>query len=286
MAQTVLDVARSAAGVLAERANIENARLEAELLLAHVLGLRRIDLYLQFDRPLEETELEAYRSAVRRRLRREPLQYIVGETGFRNLVLKVDRRALIPRPETEVLVGEVLEWAARSGAKRALDIGTGSGAIALSLAQESQLDQVTATDVSADALCLARENAERLGLTGRVDFRLGESWTALAPDERFDIIVSNPPYVAEADRASLAPEVRDWEPATALFAENHGLAVIEEIVTGAAPHLAPGGLLALEVGLEQASRVAGMAAECGHYKPARIVLDLTGRERVVLAERS
>ncbi|MGH7480611.1 MAG: N5-glutamine methyltransferase family protein, partial [Longimicrobiales bacterium] len=201
---TPIELARLAADRLAGT-GIENARLDAELLLAHTLGLRRLDLYLQFDRPLSEAEVARYRVAVRRRLRREPVQYIVGETAFRELSLRVDARALIPRPETELLVGEVLRWAG-GRALDALDIGTGSGAIALSLVREGGFAHVVATDVSADALALAAENAAAAGLADAVEFRRGALWDAVPNGERFDVIASNPPYVADAERAALAPE--------------------------------------------------------------------------------
>jgi release factor glutamine methyltransferase len=283
VAETPLSLAQKAAGVLAER-GIEQPRLDAELLLAHILGLRRLDLYLQHERPVTREELERFRAAVRRRLRREPIQYIIGSVGFRTLELQVDRRALIPRPETEVLVGAVLEWSASRGAAcAALDIGTGTGAIALSLAAEGSFDRVVATDASTAALELARANAVHTGLAGRVEFRHGATWAPLAPGERFDVIVSNPPYVAEPERAALAPEVVEWEPADALFAGSDGLAVIEPLVAGAAERLRPGGLLALEVGAAQTEQVAARIRAAAGFAEPRIVMDLAGRPRVVLA---
>lgn len=280
---TPIALTRLAAEHMAGR-GIENARLEAELMLAAVLGVRRLDLYLQYDRPLTSDEVAEFRAMVKRRLRREPLQYILGEAAFRELVLRVDRRVLIPRPETEVLVEVVLEWARGRGEVRdAVDIGTGSGAIALSLAHEGPFERVVATDVSADALALARENAMRLGLADRVEFRAGALFDALRPGERFDVVVSNPPYIAEAEREGLAPEVREWEPELALFAPGEGLSVIEALVEGAPAHLREGGLLALEVGLGQAERVAECMESTGAFDAPRIVRDLAGRERIVLA---
>lgn len=282
--EKVLELAGKAAGVLRDRAGIENARLEAEQMLAAVLGLDRLGLYLQFDRPVTNEELERYRAMVRRRLKREPLQYILGTVGFRHLVLHVDARVLIPRPETEVLVGEVLSWAADRPVSSALDIGTGSGAIALSLARESNVERVVATDASEGALEVARANAERLGLADRVELRLGRTWEPVRADEQFDIIVSNPPYVAETERETLQPEVRDWEPAEALFAANTGLDMLDAIVAGAPEHLRPGGLLAVEVGLGQAETVRERAQARG-LRNVRIAQDLTGRDRIVLAEQ-
>ncbi|HUE77518.1 MAG TPA: peptide chain release factor N(5)-glutamine methyltransferase [Longimicrobiales bacterium] len=278
-----LDLTRLAAEHLASR-GIEDARLDAELLLAHVLGVRRLDLYLQFERPLEAAEVAAYREAVRRRGRREPLQYITGEASFRELALVVDPRVLIPRPETEVLVGAVLEWAASRAAPVALDIGTGSGAIALSLLHEGPFKRVVATDVSEDALAVARANAERSGLADQLELRAGALWDPVGDAERFDVIVSNPPYVAETDRATLAPEIAEHEPAAALYGGADGLDILRRIVEGAGGRLRGGGLLAVEVGLGQAAAVAGWLERAPFGSPD-IVKDLTGRERVVLAAR-
>lgn len=279
-----LELTRLAAEHLAEK-GVADPRLEAELLLAHVLGVRRLDLYLQFERPLEATEVSDYREAIRRRSRREPLQYITGEAHFRELVLAVDPRVLIPRPETEVLVGQVLDWGAdRLSGATILDIGTGSGAIVLSALREGAFERGVATDASAAALEVARANAERSGLVDRVELREGRVWEPIGDGERFDVIVSNPPYVAVADRPALMPEVRDHEPAAALFAGEDGLAVIREILGGAVGHLRPGGLIALEVGADQGPAVVELARSHGLRSP-RLAEDLAGRERVMLAER-
>ncbi|HSJ25881.1 MAG TPA: peptide chain release factor N(5)-glutamine methyltransferase [Longimicrobiales bacterium] len=282
--ERVLELSRKAAGVFEER-GFENPRLEAELLLAGVLGMRRLDLYLQHDRPLSPDELDRYRGAVRRRLKHEPLQYVLGTAAFRHLELAVDRRVLIPRPETEVLVGLVLDWAvARPRPKRALDIGTGSGAIALSLAAEGGFDDIVATDISADALSVASVNAGRSGLDGQVEFRRGSLFDAVA-GERFTVVVSNPPYIADADRDTLAPEVRDHEPALALFGGATGLDLVRALIEAAPAHLETGGLLALELGLDQGAAVLALLESTGAFSGARIVADLTGRPRFALAER-
>lgn len=284
MTESVLPLTRKAAAVFGER-GFENARLEAELLLAATLGIPRLNLYLQFDRPLAQDELAAYREVVRRRLRGEPLQYIVGEVRFRELTLGVDRRVLIPRPETEVLAGVAIDWVrarAETGrpARTALDIGTGCGAIALSLAQETELAGILGTDISGEALKVARANASKTGHSDRVVFQEGALWDLVT--DRFDVIISNPPYIADGERAGLADTVRDWEPAVALFAGPTGLEMLEPLVGGARERLAAQGLLAVEVGLGQASRVAELATEAG-LLDARIVLDLSGRERIVTA---
>jgi release factor glutamine methyltransferase len=281
-----LALARKASAVFEER-GFESPRLEAELLLAAALGMKRLDLYLQHDRPVDTRELETFRQFVRRRLRHEPIQYITGEAHFRRLVLHVDRRVLIPRPETEVLVGAVIEWARlRSGDASELvaaDIGTGSGAIALSLAQEA-FGRVVATDASTAALEVARNNAERLGLAERVEFREGELFDALSGEERFDAVVSNPPYVAESERSALPAEVRDWEPAQALFAPESGLALLHRLVDGAPARLRPGGVLALEVGSGQAEEVAERMRRGHAFANVRIRADLAGHDRIVMGE--
>jgi release factor glutamine methyltransferase len=285
LGELALDLARKGAALLRER-GFAQGRLEAELLLAGVLGVERLQLYLQFDRPVTEAELERYRAFVRRRLKHEPVQYITGEAAFRQLRLRVDRRVLIPRPETEVLVGEVLRWAAgRPGPLRALDLGTGSGAIALSLAQEGEFSVVVGTDVSPEALAVARANAGAVPSGERMELRPGPLWEPVAPGERFDVVVSNPPYVARSEAAALPPEVSDWEPAGALFGGEDGLDVVRGIVAGAGERLVPGGLLALEIGAGQGPAVMAMIeAGGGAWGAPRIIRDLAGRDRVVLVE--
>ncbi|HUF76887.1 MAG TPA: peptide chain release factor N(5)-glutamine methyltransferase [Longimicrobiales bacterium] len=267
---------------------VERGRLDGEHILAHALGLKRLDLYLQYDRPLTPEELDSFRPLLKRRASREPLQYILGSQPFRELVLAVDRRVLIPRPETEVLVGEVLDWARKNGSASldALDIGTGSGAIALSLALEGPFGRVVATDVMPEALEVAIRNRAAAALEDRVEFRLGGDYTALRPDERFDVIVSNPPYVPELDRGALEPEVVAWEPGTALFAGPDGLEVVRRLVAGAPAALKDGGLFALEVGDGQAGAVEGLLQGAGGWEGVTVRADLTGRERIVLATRA
>jgi release factor glutamine methyltransferase len=279
--EQALLLTRKAEKVFAER-GIPNARLDAELLLAHVLEIDRLKLYLQHDRPVTPPEVERFREFVRRRMKREPVQYIVGEVTFRKLDLAVDRRALIPRPETELLVGEVLKYP-ESIAGSALDIGTGTGAIALSLAHEGGC-RVVATDVSAEALSLAGENAARTGLSERIELRQGATWDPIGADERFGVIVSNPPYVAEQERDTLQPEVAEYEPAAALFAPDAGLAVLWSIIERAHAHLSPGGVLALEIGNTQGAAVLTRIRESGNYGAVRVVRDYAGRDRIVIAE--
>ncbi len=266
---------------------VEAGRLDAEWLLSAALGVDRLQLYLQYDRPLSSEEREAFKPLLRRRASREPLQYIIGRTGFRQLELKTDPRVLIPRPETEVLVQEVLDWASsRAGSVgRVWDVGTGTGAVALSLAAEGACAGVVATDVSPEALSVAAENAERYDPSGLVEFREGSLFEPLEQGEAFDVIVSNPPYIADGEKGELQPEVRDWEPPEALFAGEDGLDVIRQLVTGAPECLFAGGLLALECGIGQAQNVAADIRATGAFAAVRIRNDLTGRPRFVMAER-
>ncbi|HYW09839.1 MAG TPA: peptide chain release factor N(5)-glutamine methyltransferase [Longimicrobium sp.] len=260
-----------------------NPRLNGELLLAGTLKLKRLDLYLQYDRPLRPDELAEFKARLRRRARREPLQYIEGEAHFRDLVLRVDGRVLIPRPETELLVQRVIDWAAGRPGLAAADVGTGSGAIALSLAAEGAFERVVATDVEAGALEAARANHAAAAPDAPVEFRLGDGLAPLAGD-RFDAVVSNPPYIATGERSSLDPEVSEWEPAAALFGGADGLAIIRPLVAGAAGVLRPGGLLALEIGAAQGPAVAELVRAAGRFGEPRVEKDLAGRDRFVLAE--
>ena len=269
---------------------VQSPRLDAEYLLAHVLGVGRLEMYLQHERPLTSRELDDFRPLLKRRANREPLQYVLGRQAFRTLDLEVGPGVLIPRPETEQLVEEVLAWcrAATAGDGRltGLDIGTGSGAIALSLLSEGPFQGFVGPDVSAAALAVAARNRDALGMGDRLDLRAGALFGPLASTERFDVVVSNPPYVSELDRRGLAPEIVDWEPAEALFGGSDGLAVIRSLVGGVGAHLRPGGLLALEVGLGQAKAVAALLEENRGFRDVKICRDLAGKERIVVAASS
>ena len=255
----------------------ETPRLDAERLLARATGLERIELYMSFDRPLTQSELAVARELVARRGRREPLQYVLGEWGFRRLTLTVDPRALIPRPETEILVERGLALIAGIERPRVLDVGTGSGAIALSIADEHPGAKVTGIDISADALALAVENRERTALS--VELERHDLFGGL-PAGPWDLIVSNPPYVDATDIPGLEPEVRDWEPHAALTGEG----AVEAVVRGAPEVLASGGALALEVGAGQADATAALFAELGLVAIA-VTPDLAGIDRVVEGRR-
>lgn len=276
---TVLEIIKKTTDFFGGK-GIESPRLNAELLIGHALGLKRMQLYLQFERPLAEVELEKIRPLVRRRSQHEPIQYIVGEMEFHGVKLKVDRRALIPRPETEQLVEQVIA-ACSTPPSSGLDLGTGSGAIALALARAFPAAVISATDLHADALALARENASAADLAGRTTF-IQSDWFAAVPDERFDLIVSNPPYLSAAETAQAPLEVRGFEPVSALSAADDGLADLKKIVAGAPRFLAPGGLLALETGIDHHARLLDLIGAAGLIA-AESRKDLAGRDRFVFA---
>jgi release factor glutamine methyltransferase len=261
---------------------VDSPRLTIELILAHVLGLSRFDLYLQFDRPLKDAELDELRSMIRRRAAREPLQYILGEAHFHGRRFAVDRAVLIPRPETELLVDEVLR---RVHALRCLDVGTGSGCIGVTIALERPDTEVVAIDVSEEALAVARGNAEALGARNitldRCDFMDDDAVRALGS---FDLIVSNPPYVAVAEMAELAPEVREHEPHAALTDRGDGLAFYRRFVEVAPTLLRPGGHLFLEIGFGQAERLDALFRSAGFS--VDILDDLERIPRILWARRA
>ena len=277
---TLLDIIKRTTDFF-EKRGVESARLNAELLIGHALGLKRMQLYLQFERPLSEADLEKIRPLVKRRGNREPMQHIIGETEFLNLTLKVDKRALIPRPETEYLIELITPRLAVAPA-RVLDLGTGSGAIALALAKIYPQAEVTAVDLSEEALTLARENAAACGLSKRIRFLCADWLSGLAPQEQFQLIVANPPYLSDAETRAAEPEVKDFEPVQALSAGPRGSAALELIIPAARSHLAPGGLLACETGITQHAQLQALAASAGYIRTESLP-DLTGRDRYLLA---
>lgn len=277
---TVLEIIKRTTDFF-EKREVESARLNAELLIGHALGLKRMQLYLQFERPLTEAELETIRPLVKRRGLREPLQYIVGTTEFCGLRLKVDRRALIPRPETELLV-ELVKQHVPTPPKRVLDLGTGSGAIALALASAYPEAAVTAVDLSEQALELARENATALGLAERLRVLASDWYSEIPAAETFDLIVSNPPYLSDEETNAALPEVKDHEPRNALSAGADSAAALNRIIRESRARLNAGGLLALETGIAQHGRLLAAVTDAG-FARAEPHRDLTGRDRFVLA---
>jgi release factor glutamine methyltransferase len=253
-------------------------RLEAELLLSHVLGCRRLDLYTDHDRPLDPAELVSFRQVVTRRRRGEPAAYIRGTREFWSLDIGVTPDVLVPRPETEVLVQACLE---RVDEGRVLDLGTGSGCIAVALASERPELTIHATDVSAPACAVARANVERHGLEDRVEIFEGDLFDAVPQGARYTAIVSNPPYVADGELEALDAEVR-CEPRTALAGGPDGLDVIRRILAGAPDHLEPGGLLLMEIDPRQAAAVIRSLGPQYLGVTGETITDLSGRERVAV----
>ena len=277
----LLDIIRLSGGYLEDR-GVRDGRLNAEHLLAHVLGLDRLHLYLAYDRPLTPGELARYRPLLRRRGAREPLQYILGSAPFRNLELEVGPGVAIPRPETEYLVDVVRSAAGPERVfEAALDVGTGSGCIAIALAEEGIARTVTATDVSADALRVARRNARRCGHP-EVDFRSGALLEPVG-GMAFDLVLSNPPYLADDEWRTAEPEVREWEPRTAMVAPEGGLGVIRGLVAGLEGILRPGGWVGMEVGIAQTEEVATLLRGCAGLGGVTVHEDLARRPRYVLA---
>ena len=260
---------------------VPNAKLDTDILLAHSLRLKRLDLYLDLDRPLTEAQLDALRPLVKRSAAREPLQYIIGTTEFYGLTLKVDARALIPRHETEELVDLIIQRC-DTAPKRILDLGTGSGALALALASMYEDAEVTAIDRSADALALAAENTDLLCLTGRITFLEGNWFAPLDENTRFDLIVSNPPYLTEEEMGSAEPEVVGHEPHDALVSGGDGLDDLRVILGQAKAFLAEGGLLAMETGIAQHKQLQGLAEANG--LSGESIEDLSERPRFFFAQ--
>jgi release factor glutamine methyltransferase len=267
------EVLRGAVDYLESR-GVDSPRVDAELLLARALGLQRIELYTQHDRPLTEAERAAARELVRRRGAREPLAYVLGDWDFRRLTLKTDRRALVPRPETEVVVERCLALLANTTEPRVVDVGTGTGAIALALKHERPDARVTATDVSEEALALARENAEANGL----DVTLVHADLLTGLDGPFDLVVSNPPYVLAEEIDALAAEVREWEPRGALVDQGQ----TDRLIGDARRVLDDGSHLVLEVHERLATAVVHKL-QAALYDDPWIGQDLAQRERVVTA---
>lgn len=276
---TLLEIIQRTTEFFAKR-GVESPRLNAELLIGHALGLKRMQLYLQFERPLAEAELAKLRPLVKRRGDREPLQHILGETEFAGLRLKVDRRALIPRPETEMLVSLLVERLVPPP-RRVLDLGTGSGAIALALAKAWPEAEVVAVEIDHEALALAQENAAATQLT-RVRFVESDWFKGVPADAAFDLIVANPPYLTETEVAAAQPEVKDFDPRRALTPGPDALAALRTILAEARGRLAPGGLLACETGIDQQPELARLAQVAG-YARSESLADLTKRQRFFLA---
>jgi release factor glutamine methyltransferase len=280
---TIIKLLEWTTSYFASRA-IESPRAGAEILLAHVLNLKRVDLYLRYDQPLMQTELERYKAMIRRRVRREPVAYITGCREFWSMNLTVSGDVLIPRPETECLVEQALaELSTEDTALplHILDLGTGSGAIILALASSLRRSVCFVSDVSERSLQVARENARRHGLDGRIHFFCGDWTRPLRLESIFDVIVSNPPYIPTALIKTLEPEIHLHEPLRALDGGDDGLASIRQLIAQAHRFLRPGGRLLLEIGHDQQEAIRHIAVTAGQYEDPLFTKDYAGDIRVV-----
>ncbi|MCJ7594415.1 MAG: peptide chain release factor N(5)-glutamine methyltransferase [Desulfobacterales bacterium] len=287
---TISELLRVTTDYLREK-GIESPRLSAEILLAHQLNLNRVKLYLNFDQPLQDEEVAGFRSFVKRRLKREPLQYITGIQEFWSLEFIVGPHVQIPRPESELLIEEVLALSRHgrlpeSEDLKILDLGTGCGALAISLAEEMEGASVWASDVSEEALRFARLNARKHNLQDRIEFRQGDLWSPFAGEGlSFDVIVSNPPYIDSCGLDSLPPEVKDYEPRTALDGGDGGIFCIEKIIREGSNFLKSGGWLLVEMDPDQTSWALKLIEESNQYVEAGRIKDYSHRYRVVTAKK-
>ena len=269
--------------------SVDSPRLTAEILLAHSLDLRRLDLYLQYDRPLHQNEVSDYKALIRRRIQNEPVAYIIGEKGFFESDFEVAKDVLIPRPETEILVEEALKILnTDSGNLRAgkvLELGTGSGAIVVSLAKAALHYLYMANDISLPALEIAKKNACRI-VGNKICFFAGDWFSSLKNTSGFDLIVSNPPYIPLADIQSLASEVREYEPKIALDGGDDGLLCFRTILKEAHQYLVSGGILLLEMGFDQKESMENLVKLHPEYESIEFIRDLSGHNRVVKIKKS
>lgn len=283
---TVLEVIQRSADFLA-RKGVDSPRLQIELLLAHVLQMPRMKLYLNFERVLTAPELETLRGLVKRRAEREPLQHIVGSAPFCGLEIALNRDVLVPRPETELLAERAWQFVAglTEQAATVLDFGTGSGCVAMAIAAKSPNAVVHAVDISEAALAVARENAARHALAGRIHFHAGDGFGALPAGLQFDLVVSNPPYIPSAEIPQLQPEVRDHDPGLALDGGADGLAFYRRLAAETRAWLKPGGRMMLELGDGQAGAVTELLTGRG-WRVEPVEKDYSGRERILIARHN
>ncbi len=265
--------------------DIDSPRATAEILLAHVLNTRRIDLYLRYDQPLIPAELERFKALIKRRLNREPVAYILESKEFWSMDLQVTRDVLIPRPETECLVEKALELLALDSnpeSKLILELGTGCGAVILALASENPRHAYWATDISISAIRIARQNARQNDLDGKVHFIIGDWFAPLrSKPGLFDLIVSNPPYIKSEDLTRLQPEIHAYEPLLALDGAADGLHCLRHIIQSAYLFLNPRGVIILEIGHDQKAPLKRMIAECGQYEEVDFYQDYSGYDRIL-----
>ncbi len=263
---------------------IDSPRITAEILLAHALKIKRIDLYLQYDKPLSEQELSEFKPLIKRRIRHEPVAYITGSREFWSLELTITRDVLIPRPDTECLVETtlpLLPYKKTDPPKHVLELGTGSGAVIIALAAERPGHLFFASDLSVPAADLAKKNAAAHHMQHAISFFCSNWFKAVKAKTLFDIILSNPPYIKSGAIQTLNPEIYEFEPLMALDGDHDGLAAIEKIIQSADSYLKPGGYLLLEMGHDQANQVADIADRCGSYGDREFLKDYAGHHRVV-----
>ena len=282
---TVLEIIRRSSEFL-EKKGVESPRLNIELLLAHALNMPRLKLYLNFERVLNEAELNPVRELVKRRAAREPLQHITGSTSFCGLEMKCSRAALVPRPETELLAERGWQFLStlNSQLSTALDLGTGTGCIAIAIAKKAPGATVHAVDISPEALALARKNTVANRFSDRITFHEGDAFAALPSQTQFDLIVSNPPYIAAEEIATLSPEVRDFDPRLALDGGADGLDFYRRLAKEAGAFLKPGGKLILEFGDGQETALAKLFFD-EKWIVEEIVADYSSRPRILIARR-
>jgi release factor glutamine methyltransferase len=286
----IKDLLKVTADYLKEK-EIDSPRLTAEILLSHQLNTDRVNLYLNFDQPLTEKEISGYRSLIKRRLRHEPIQYITGSQEFWSLDFMVDPQVIIPRPESELLVEQAINrvganFAPQNQSPKILDLGTGSGALAISVAKEVPQARFWATDLSAAALSLARSNAEKHGVSERIQFMRGDLWDPIINlDITFDIIISNPPYITSEEYNDLAPEVRDYEPRLALDGHEGGMYFIEKIIRGGLDYLSPGGWLIIEMSPDQTEKALVLVEQINGYGEKTRIKDYSHIYRVIMAQK-
>lgn len=280
-AWTILEVLKWTTGYFSSR-GIQSPRADAEVLLAAALGVDRIDLYVRYDQPLTPAELSHFKSMIKRRIRREPVAYIVGVKEFWSMNLRVSKAVLIPRPETECLVEKALELIPADADWRILEIGAGTGAVSIALASERPRCGVVASDISLDALRVAAKNAQDHGLSHRIRFFCGNGCFPLKESRhRFDMILSNPPYIRAGEIDRLQPEIARYEPRTALDGGPDGLDCIRQLVESALGFLKPNGHLLLEIGYDQRLPVARISEAAGGYASPAFEKDYSGQDRVV-----
>jgi len=290
--RTVLELLNLAQDYLGKH-GVERPRLDSEILLGHVTGKKRLELYLDYNQPLSESEVELFREYTRQRAQRKPVQHIIGETEFFGLRFKVNENALIPRPETELLVEKVIEHIDRNalqfrGEIVIFDVGTGSGCIAVSLAKKLNGARIYASDVSNQALSLARQNAQSNSVESDIELLEGDLEQAFVSTSipRSDILVSNAPYISEPEWAELAPEVVEYEPKQALYGGADGLEVIRKIIPAGLRLLKQGGWIFLEIGWKQAAKVEDLFREAGDYCGLEFIQDYSGIRRIVKAQKA